>query len=95
MFIIFLRFSDNKYKAQEFMSGHKAWVKQGIDDEVFHLVGSLQPNLGGCILAGNVDRENLELRVNKDPFVIEGIVTAEIHEITPSMANDKLKFLVD
>ena len=94
MFIIFLRFSDNKDKAQEFMSGHKAWIKQGIDDDVFHLVGSLKPNLGGCILAGNVDRESIELRVNQDPFVIEDIVTAEISEITPSMANDKLKFMV-
>ncbi|NOH63144.1 hypothetical protein [Vibrio sp. RE88] len=94
MFIIFLRFSDNKDKAKEFMSGHKAWIKQGIDDEVFHLVGSLKPNLGGCILASNVDRESIELRVNQDPFVIEDIVTAEINEITPSMANDKLKFLV-
>jgi len=94
MFIIFLRFSDNKHKAKEFMSEHKIWIKQGIDGEVFHLVGSLKPNLGGCILAGNVDRENIEIIVNKDPFVVEDIVTAEIHEIEPSMANDKLQFLM-
>ena len=47
MFIVLLKFSDNKVKTGQFMEGHKAWIKRGFDDGVFLLVGSLQPNSGG------------------------------------------------
>ena len=43
MFVILLRFSDNKGKAGQFIEGHKEWLKRGFDDEVFLLAGSLQP----------------------------------------------------
>ena len=47
MFIVLLKFADNKGQAGRFMEGHQAWIKRGFDDGVFLLVGSLQPNLGG------------------------------------------------
>jgi len=46
MFIVLLKFSDNKGQAGEFMEGHNEWIKRGFDDGVFLLVGSLQPGLG-------------------------------------------------
>lgn len=95
MFIVFLRFSANKAQAGQFMAGHNAWVKQGLDDGVFLLVGSLQPNLGGGILAHGTSFSALEKRVGEDPFVAEGIVSAEIMELTPSLADERLKFLLD
>jgi len=33
--------------------------------------------------------------VNGDPFVAENVVSAEILEITPSKADERLKFLLD
>lgn len=95
MFVVFLKFGDNKKQAGQFMEGHNAWVKRGIDDGVFLLVGSLQPNQGGGILAHGVSRSELESRVGKDPFVAENVVTTEIAEITPSLADERLKFLLD
>ncbi|WP_353407280.1 YciI family protein [Pseudoteredinibacter isoporae] len=77
------------------MNEHKAWIKAGMDEAVFMMVGSLQPNLGGCILAHNVDRKSLETRLNKDPFVIEDIVYTDIHEVTPAKANKELHFLME
>src|SRR5688572_23755821 len=56
MFVITLRFAD-KTKAPQFMDGHNAWIKRGFDDGVFLLVGSLQPNAGGAILAHNASPE--------------------------------------
>ena len=53
MFIVLLKFSDNKGKASQFMEGHKEWIKRGFEDGVFLLVGSHQPNLGGGIVAHN------------------------------------------
>lgn len=94
MFVVLLRFSNNKSQAGQFMEGHKAWIKQGFDDGVFLLVGNLQPNAGGGIVAHNTSLPELQSRVNADPFVAQDIVSAEIIEITPSRTDDRLKFMV-
>jgi uncharacterized protein YciI len=94
MFVVLLRFSNNKGRAGQFMEGHKAWIKRGFDDGVFLLAGSLQPGLGGAILAQDTSLEELESRVNEDPFVVEDVVSADILEITPSTADERLKFLL-
>ena len=95
MFIILLRFSGNKGQASQFMEGHNEWIKRGFDDGVFLLVGRLQPNLGGGIMARNTSLSDLQNRVNDDPFVAENVVSAEILEITASKADERLKFLLD
>lgn len=95
MFVVLLKFSDNKDKASQFMEGHKEWIKRGFDDGVFLVAGSLQPNLGGGIVAHNASLPELQSRVNTDPFVAEKVVQAEILEITPSKADARLNFLLD
>ena len=95
MFIVLLKFSDNKANAGQFMEGHKEWIKRGFDDAVFLLAGSLQPNLGGGIVAHDTSLSDLQGRVESDPFVVENVVKAEILEITPSKADPRLNFLLD
>jgi uncharacterized protein YciI len=90
MFVVTLRFSANKAKAGHLMEGHKEWIKRGFDDGVFLLVGNLQPNLGGGIVAHNTSLPDLQGRVSADPFVLEDVVSAEILEITPSRADERL-----
>lgn len=94
MFIVLLRFSANKAKAAQLMDGHKAWIKRGFDDGVFLLAGSLQSNLGGGILAQTASLPDLQARVNADPFVAEDVVSAEILEIAPARADERLSFLL-
>jgi uncharacterized protein YciI len=94
MFVVLLKFSINKAEAGRFMDGHKAWLKRGFDDGVFLLAGSLQPQLGGAILAHDTTLAALQARVNDDPFVAENVVTVEILEIAPSRADDRLAFLL-
>jgi len=94
MFVILLKFSENKSKAGELMDGHNQWIKQGFEDGVFLLVGSLQPNLGGSVIAHNTSLSELEKRVNNDPFVSENVVNAEILELAPKKAEERLSFLV-
>lgn len=94
MFIILLKFSENKSSAGQFMEGHNEWIKKGFEDGVFLLVGSLQPNLGGSVIAHNTSLPELQERVNIDPFVVENIVKSEILEITPAKADKRLDFLV-
>jgi uncharacterized protein YciI len=95
MFIVLLKFSDNKGQAGQFMEGHNEWISRCFDDGVFLMVGSLQPNLGGGIVAHNTSLSDLQHRVNDDPFVSEDVVSAEIIEITPSRAEERLNFLLD
>ena len=94
MFVVLLRFSGNKGQAGRFMAGHKDWLERGFDDGVFLLAGSLRPALGGGIVAHNVSLPELERRVSEDPFVAQDVVSAEILEITPSKADERLGFLV-
>ena len=94
MFIVLLRFSANKGQAGQFMEGHNEWIRSGFDDGVFLVVGSLQPNAGGGIVAHNTTLADLQSRVNEDPFVAENVVSAEILEITPAKADERLQFLL-
>ncbi len=95
MFVVLLKFSDKKGQADQFMEGHKEWIKRGFDDGVFLLAGSLQPNLGGGIVAHNTSLPDLQSRVNADPFVAENVVDAEILEFTPAKADARLNFLLE
>ena len=93
MFIVLLKFSDNKAEAGRFMEGHKAWIARGFEDGVFLMVGSIQPSDGGAILVHDTSRAEIEARVQDDPFVVENIVTAEIMEIEPSRVDERLSFM--
>lgn len=94
MFVVLLKFSTNKANASQFMDGHNAWIKDGFAKGTFLLAGTIQPKLGGAILAHNVTLEKIQDIVREDPFVSEGVVTAEIIEITPSKAAPQLEFLL-
>ena len=94
MFVVLLEFSANKARAGQFMDGHKDWIRRGFEDGVFLLVGGLQPNAGGGIVAHNTSRSDLQDRVNDDPFVAENVVSARILEIVPSRTDERLEFLL-
>ena len=81
MFIVLLKFSNNKAAAAEFMAAHNEWIAQGFADGVFQCVGSLVPAAGGALLALGEGREVLESRVDTDPFVQNDVVIAEIIEV--------------
>ena len=95
MFIVLLKFSDNKSQAPEFIQAHKDWIKRGFDESLFLIVGSLKPNMGGCIIAHNASLEKLQQYVNEDPFVAKNIVTAEILDVSASQVDKRLNFLLD
>lgn len=92
MYLVLLKFAD-KSRAPALMEGHNAWITAGFDAGVFLCTGSLQPGLGGAVLAHGEDRAALEARVAADPFVAEGVVTAEIHEFDARRTIPALDFL--
>jgi len=95
MFLVLLKFSNNKSQASEFMNGHNQWLKRGFDDSVFLMAGSLAEGQGGMVMADNTSLPDLKTRVDTDPFVVEDVVTAEIIQVEPKKVDEKLAFLMD
>ena len=94
MYFVSLKFSDNRATASQLMQAHNDWLHRGFADGVFLLSGTLQPKLGGGIIAHNTSLEELRKRIDSDPFVVERVVSAEIVELTPSRADQRLDFLL-
>lgn len=92
MFVVTLKFAD-KSKAPPLMAAHNAWIQRGFDDGVFLVTGSLQPNAGGAVIAHECTRAELDERLAEDPFVAEGVVTAEVLEIAPGRWDERLTFI--
>ena len=95
MFVVVLKFSTHKSRASELMESHNQWIQRGFDEGVFLLVGTVQPKLGGAVVAYNTSLTELQSRVNDDPFVAEDVVTAEILEITPARTDARLDCLME
>jgi uncharacterized protein YciI len=93
MFIVLLRFSNGKSKARDLVAAHNEWIERGFENGVFLVVGSLQPGLGGTVVAHNTTREALEARVQNDPFVTHDVVTAEILEVSLTKKDPRLTFV--
>lgn len=48
MFVIFLKLAENRQLADAHLAAHNDWIRQGVDDEAFLLVGSLSGGQGGA-----------------------------------------------
>ncbi|WP_449220130.1 YciI family protein [Tistrella mobilis] len=92
MFVVLLKFID-RGKAAGALAGHKAWLDEGFAEGRFLLAGSLASGQGGTVFIHGLSEEDLERRVAADPFVAQGVVTAEIVKITPNRADARLDFL--
>lgn len=93
MYVVLLRFADNRAAAGEQLAGHNAWIDAGFADGIFLAVGSLAGGAGGAVLAHGESRAALEARVATDPFVAHGVVDAEIVEFTPARTDARLDFV--
>jgi hypothetical protein len=93
MFVVLLRFAENKHLASEHIAGHNDWVRKGVEDAVFLLTGSLRGGQGGAIIAYGLTRADLERRLEADQFVAGRVVAPEIIEIEPGTVDRRLAFV--
>jgi uncharacterized protein YciI len=82
--VIFLRFGPNRAQASQWMAAHAQWLQEGIEEGVFLMAGSLDSAQGGLVLAAGLNSADILRRVELDPFVMHGVVLAEVHRVTPS-----------
>lgn len=95
MYIVFLRFSQNRAQAGQWMAEHNKWLAEGFACGAFVLAGSLEQGQGGVLIARDMDQASLLERVRLDPFVVHGVVTAEVHGLKPSRLADGLAAILD
>lgn len=95
MFIVLLNISGSKELAAKHMAEHKAWLQNGFEEGVFLASGNLSGQPGGGILIHGLNEDELQQRLNQDPFVIHGIVSVQIIEITPSRTDPRMAFLLE
>lgn len=95
MFIILLKFAQNKAQATEFMEAHMKWLRQGFNENIFFFAGTILPSTGGVLLAKDTSLESIQNRVQQDPFVIENIVQAEILEIKPTKLDERFSQILN
>lgn len=93
VFIVLLRFSTHRAAAREHRDAHDAWIRQGFEDGVFLLAGSLDRAEGGIVLAAGCTAQALADRVGQDPFVRHRVVEAEIRAVAPGRVAPPLAML--
>jgi len=93
MFLIILEYSENRGTAADYAKEHNEWLKAGLDDGVFLLAGSLKSSSGGVIIAHMSTLQEIKDRVERDPFVREDIVKADIIEVEPAVTDARLDFI--
>ena len=93
MFVVTLTYLADSMPSTRPWRRHVAYLKKGYADGVFVASGRQVPRTGGVILAVGIEREELERRIGKDPFVSEGLAEAEIIEFAPSQTAEGLERL--
>jgi uncharacterized protein YciI len=91
MFVVVLTYTAELDAIDAAMRRHVAWLKRGYADGVFVVSGRQVPRTGGVIVAQGVSRAELEARVAEDPFVADGLATAEVIEFNASQVADDLR----
>ncbi|MBG6245948.1 hypothetical protein CS369_16400 [Candidatus Symbiopectobacterium sp. 'North America'] len=77
----------------EQIPAHVEWLKQGYADGVFLASGRRIPRTGGVILAKSDSLEQLQVRLNQDPFQKLGLAHADIIPFDASMTAPALQGL--
>jgi len=94
MYIVFLRFSQNRAQAGQWMAEHNRWLADGFASGDFIIAGSLEGSQGGLLIARDMEQSALLEKVRQDPFVMHGVVAAEVHGFKPSRLAEGLDALV-
>ena len=92
MFIILLTYTKPVAEVDQHLAAHRAWVNQGFGDGLLLASGGRRPRIGGVLLGHGADRAEIEALAATDPFVVEGVATAEVIEFRPSRLDPRLAF---
>lgn len=94
MYAVILRYKLPLSEVDKHLSAHREWLKQNYANGTF-LVSGQKSGAGGFILAAPMERSQLDSILASDPFGQNKVADYEIIEVTPTMADERLSFLVN
>jgi uncharacterized protein YciI len=95
MYAVILRYKRPLAEVDQYIGGHREWLKQNYAAGNFLISGRQRSGVGSFILVSAVDRSQLDSVLANDPFGKNGVAEYEVLEVAPSMADERLAFLVE
>ncbi len=95
MYAIVLRYKRPLSEIDKHVDAHRAWLGKNYADGTFLVSGRQRSGAGGFILPAAVERGQLDATLANDPFGQNDLADYEIIEVAPSMADERLSFLIE
>jgi uncharacterized protein YciI len=93
MCVVLLTYTTDLEAVDAHLKAHGAWLRQGFEAGVIVVAGRRTPRTGGVILFRG-EKEAVEKVAASDPFVAEGVATAEVIPFTATLAATALADLL-
>ena len=94
MFLILVKYVKPLAEVDALVPAHREFLQQHYSAGRLILSGRLEPRTGGVIVAHNLNRAELEVLLEDDPFARAGVAEYTILEFFPSMATSALADIV-
>jgi uncharacterized protein YciI len=91
VFVLLSTYTARLERIDELRPRHLAYLQRHYADGTFLVSGRQQPPAGGLIVAGDVDRAQIERIIETDPYVTEGAAEYTIVEFTPTLVADSVR----
>lgn len=84
MFVVLLHYIQPLTEVDKYLQEHRYFLDKHYTTGHFLASGAQVPRVGGVILAKNLNREELDVVLNEDPFYREQLATYQVIEFTPT-----------
>jgi uncharacterized protein YciI len=91
VFVLLIRYLAPLQRIDEVRPAHVGYLEEHYRDGTFLFSGRRRPPEGGVIVAGDVDRAELERIITTDPYVTEGVGEYQVIEFGPTHVADSMR----
>jgi uncharacterized protein YciI len=95
MYAVILHYKRPLDEVDKHAGAHREWLKQNYAAGNFLISARQRPGVGGFILVAAIDRSRLDAILAEDPFGKNGVTDYEVIEVAPTMADERLAFLIE
>ncbi len=95
MYAIILRYKRPLTDVDKHVEAHREWLRKNYAAGTFLISGRQRSGAGGFILASAIERAQLDAILAGDPFGQNDVTDYEVIEVAPSMADERLSFLIE
>ncbi|MEO9804127.1 MAG: YciI family protein [Reichenbachiella sp.] len=91
MFIVNYNYIKPIEEVNNFTEAHRAYLSEHYKTGKFILGGPKVPRDGGVVIANARSKQEVEVILSKDPFIIEGIAACTLIEFNPLLSASDLE----